>query len=72
MKADEPSVTSIAVRENFKPGIVSGLSAGDSKSRMQYRELTFFYPDGSIKHGHSWIYTHGARPVPAPNRVFGR
>ena len=72
MKADEPSVTSIAVRENFKPGIVSGLSAGDSKSRMQYRELTFFYPDGSIKHGHSWIYTHGVRPVPAPNRVFGR
>jgi tetratricopeptide (TPR) repeat protein len=39
---------------------------------MEYRELTFFYPDGSTKHGHSWVYTHGARPIPYPKRVFGR
>jgi hypothetical protein len=73
MTADESSALTITMGRNFTPEIISGQnSMGCCKSRMEYRELTFFYPDGSTKHGHSWIYTHGARPIPYPKRVFGR
>ena len=73
MTADQSSALTVAKGRNLTPEIISGQnSIGNSKSRMEYRELTFFYPDGSTKHGHSWIYTHGARPIPYPKRVFGR
>ena len=72
MATDEPLVTAIALSGNFKPEKISGLSTGNDRSKMPYKELTLFYPDGSIKHGHSWIYTHGARPIIDSKKVFGR
>ncbi len=73
MTADEPSVLTIAVGGNLTPEIVSGQNGIDNNiSQMPYKELTFFYPDGSTKHGHSWIYTHGARPITDSKKVFGR
>lgn len=73
MATDQSSALTVVKGNNLSPELVSGqVSAGGSKARMEYRELTFFYPDGSTKYGHSWIYTHGARPIPYPKRVFGR
>lgn len=73
MTADQSSALTVAKGRNLTPEIIPDQnSIVSSKSRMEYRELTFFYPDGSTKHGHSWIYTHGARPIPYPKRAFGR
>ena len=73
MTSDQSSALTVVKGRNLTPANISDQdSIGSSKSRMEYRELTFFYPDGSTKHGHSWIYTHGARPIPYPKRVFGR
>jgi tetratricopeptide (TPR) repeat protein len=73
MTADNPSALAIAAGGNLTPEIISDQNGKNSnKSRMPYRELSFFYPDGSIKHGHSWIYTHGARPNNYSKKVFGR
>ena len=73
MTADNPSALTIAAGGNLTQEIISGQNGtGSNKSRMPYRELTYFYPNGSTKHGHSWIYTHGARPNNYSKKVFGR
>lgn len=73
MTADQSSALTVVKGRNLAREVISDPTIiGSSKSRMEYRELTFFYPDGSTKNGHSWIYTHGARPIPYPKRVFGR
>ena len=73
MTADEPSVLTIDMGGDFTLRKVSGQKAIDNDiSHMPYKELSFFHPEGSTKHGHSWIYIQGDRPVPDPKRVFGR
>lgn len=73
MTTDQSSALTVVKGRNLAREVISDPTIiGSSKSRMEYNEVTFFYPDGSTKHGHSWIYTHGARPIPYPKRVFGR
>jgi tetratricopeptide (TPR) repeat protein len=73
MTVDESSALTVVSGGNLTSEIVSGQNCmGNNKSRMLYREFNFYYPEGSTKHGHSWIYTHGARPIIDPKKLFGR
>lgn len=73
MKAD-PSIPIINVDGNFTQGNISGQSAigGNTISQTQYNNCVFNYPDSSIRHGYSRVYTQGARPIIDPKRIFGR
>ena len=73
MNTDELPVSTINVRGNFTQGNISGQNIiGKNNLQILYKDCIFFYPDGSTKHGYSWIYTQGARPVTDPKGVFGR
>ncbi len=73
MTGDKLSEPTIDVGGNFTQGDISGQSAiGNNISQVQYTNCTFVYPDGSVRHGHSWTYTQGFRPIIDQKKIFGR